>query len=221
MVAAPLAAQAPAAYVFRVPFKGLQGASVAKTSTANGPTLIGDGVSTQGACAYGGITGCATFNPADADPAVTLSNGNLTESSSAGTPRSVRTTVSESSGKWYWEETSTGPNTYSGVGTSAEPLSDHPGFDNYGWGYMTYLGRFYHNGNGPNGTGGATGKSRRFMLDLDAGTLLVYEGNSKLFTTTGVTGAIFPIASGGTATHNYGQSAFAYPVPAGYHAGFW
>lgn len=45
----------------------------------------------------------ATWNPADMDPGLTISGGNLTVTRSASGWVSVRATQSKSSGKWYYE----------------------------------------------------------------------------------------------------------------------
>jgi len=50
-----------------------------------------------------------TWNPSDAGAGITFSNGNLTVTAPSSTPqRSVRGTTSKTTGKWYYESTSTG-----------------------------------------------------------------------------------------------------------------
>ena len=46
-----------------------------------------------------------TWNPADKDPNVTLSNGDMTATNTTSNYGGIRTTVSVNSGKWYWEYT--------------------------------------------------------------------------------------------------------------------
>ncbi|UTH75699.1 hypothetical protein [Chromobacterium sp. IIBBL 290-4] len=64
-------------------------------------------------------------------------------------------------------------------------------------------------------------------FDADAGTLSVYNGGGKPYAVIYgnycpaalATGAVYNNTSSGA--FNFGGSTFAYPVPAGFHAGVW
>ena len=55
----------------------------------------------------GGVT-YATWNPADKGADITLSGGNLVATHTSDNAATVRANVGKSSGKWYWEITTTG-----------------------------------------------------------------------------------------------------------------
>lgn len=56
----------------------------------------------------GGAITYATWNPADKGTDITLSGGNLVATNTTDNAATVRATVGKSSGKWYWEITTTG-----------------------------------------------------------------------------------------------------------------
>lgn len=96
------------------------GISEAASSTPPGPSLF-----------------YATWNPADKAALVTLSNGNLTAESSTTNWRSARSTISKTSGKWYWEITmTTGTEFYVGVARSTATLENYIGADADGWAHQ-------------------------------------------------------------------------------------
>lgn len=170
----------------------------------------------------------ATFNPSDKDSNVTLSNGNLTVAASVNSVwTSVRSTISKSSGKWYWELTlaGTSPVVISPIAKSTAGLNDFLGADANGWGYYSADGKKYTGGLGS--VYGATytaGAVIGFALDMDAGTLTMYKNNVSQGTmVTGLSGEIFAGCSvqntGFTVTANFGATALTYTPPAGYNAG--
>ena len=77
----------------------------------------------------------ATWNPSDKDASVTLSGGNLVASSTSASWAAVRSTISKSSGKWYWEYTVTaiGNGHTQGIGNSSATLANYVGQDANGW----------------------------------------------------------------------------------------
>jgi len=177
----------------------------------------------------------ATWNPSDIGANLTLSNGNLTVTrDSAGAWRSVRSTLSKSSGKWYWEITAdvTTGDMLVGVGTSSFSLTNYCGSDanSYGW-YGS--GSKYNNGGSTAyaPTYNTNGTVIGLALDLDNGKIWwskngVFTGDPVAGTGeafSGLSGAFFAAVSLYTTsqafTANFGASAFSYSAPAGFTAG--
>lgn len=170
--------------------------------------------------------GTATWNPSDKNASYTLSNGDLTADSGAAVVM-CRSTISKSSGKWFWENTVTTEGYFfAGVATSSASLSSFLGNDAHGYGY-------YHNGNKyNNGSGAAYGASFTngdvigVALDMDAGTLTFYKnGSSQGQAYSGLSGSFFPACGNGSGSGasvcvaNFGASSFAYSVPSGHNPG--
>jgi Kip1 ubiquitination-promoting complex protein 1 len=177
----------------------------------------------------------ATWNANDKSTTLTLSSGNLVESSSSG--GGVRATVSHSSGKWYWETTitalATGQPPVLGLASAGTPLSE--GF--FGSGEFTFFGSgtgtliygsFSHIAYGANTT---TGDVIGVAADLDNRQITFYKNGASMglaYTSTLLpAGTYFPYicdpAAGGTSasTTNFGQAAFKYTVPSGYNSGWY
>lgn len=177
----------------------------------------------------------ATWNPADKEASLTLSNGDLTVTQPGSNGwRSVRSTLSVSSGKYYWEITiddAQGGDTLIGAGTSSFAITSYCGSDadSYGW-YGS--GSKYNNGASsgyaPTYT---TGDVVGVALDLDngkiwwskngtwtgdpvAGTGEAYSGLSGEFYA-----AVSPYNANKILTANFGASSFSYSVPDGFQAG--
>lgn len=159
-----------------------------------------------------------TWNPADKDGTVTLSGGNLTAASTGGAVRSV---FGASAGKYYFElKIPTGTSQAVGIGTASASLTSVPGDDAYAWAYWKYSGDIRNNSSPIQYTGStyanigilldATNKTVGFQLDGVAPT--IYHS---------ITGTVFYAMFGDadTCVANFGGSAFAYPVPAGYESG--
>lgn len=171
----------------------------------------------------------ATWNPADKNSGVTLSNGNLTATSSV-TGGLVRSTISKSSGKWYWEETVVSTLTHEpvvGVANSTANLTLYLGGDINGWGYYGDNGNKYNNNSGvAYGATFVAGDVIGMALDMNAGTLTFYKnGVSQGTAFTGLSGSIFA-ADGNTnessvTTANFGATAFAFTVPSGFNPGLY
>jgi hypothetical protein len=170
----------------------------------------------------------ATLNPADKNANMVLSNSDLTGTGQVGNAawQGVRSTVSKTSGKWYWEITLNQVNANAmmlGVGSSGAALTNFVGSDVNGWGYYQTGQKFHTNSSASYGASYATGDIIGVALDLDAGTLTFYKnGVSQGQAYTGITGTIFAMFSmkGGTppcgVTVNFGASAWAQTPPAGY-----
>jgi hypothetical protein len=168
----------------------------------------------------------ATFNPLDKAASVTLSSGNLV--ASAASAGAVRATIGKSSGKWYWEITTTGAVTGGsrGLGTAAATLANYPGFDANGCEYDKN-GRFYSSNFGsPYGTAFTT-ETIGIALDKDANTVIFYLNGVaqplKALPVALAAGTVFPMVGAGggihTYTANFGATAFASAIPAGFNGG--
>lgn len=194
-------------------------------------TLSGNGIS---AVVY------ATWNPADKYASLALGNGNLTVTASeGGVWRSVRADKSKSSGKWYWEITlpnGTG-NVAAGISDANVLVSGYPGTSNQA-GWIVNSTGVFHGGVTNTGAVGpivaGAGDVLSFALDLDNRRLFVarngvWQGAGDPVTGSSPAaglpaGAFFPMLTAlgpGSATANFGQSAFQHPVPSGYGAGVW
>jgi hypothetical protein len=168
-----------------------------------------------------------TWNPGDKSANITLSNGNLslTTTSPGGM---VRAAASRSTGKWYWEVTRTGGvDLVVGVAKATASTATYLGGDASGYGYIA------SNGNKVNGASStaygstyAVGVVIGVALDLDGGTLTFYRnGVSQGVAFTGLSGAFYPAEgttnSSDACTANFGASPFNYPPPSGFNAGFY
>lgn len=170
----------------------------------------------------------STWNPADKGAAITLSNGNLT--AAASTANGVRSTISVSTGKWYWEMTidSSLVNNIVAIGDSTTTLANSPGQDTHAWGYFEATGQSFHNAAlAAYGSSYTTGDVIGVALDAGGGSVTFYKNNVSqgALTLTGVSTPYFAMTgSGGTtsqATANFGATALTYAPPAGYNSGLY
>lgn len=170
-----------------------------------------------------------TWNPDDKGSACTLSDSNLT-ATGVQANGSVRSVFGASTGKWYWEITSTGTRyPVTGVARATATLTSFPGDDANGWSYYGLGARKF---NGPvDASYGTTWSSPSQVigvaLDMDAGTLGFFkDGVSMGIAFTGLSGTIYAMTGGDTnaaasvTTANFGATAFAYTPPVGFNAGF-
>lgn len=186
----------------------------------------------------------ATWDSANKDSSVTLSNGDLTANQgNDGGPRwgTVRSTIGKTSGKWYWELTMTQwDNPWGGMhgicNAGFTNWNNYLGNSASGWAKIDQgfgAGKM-HNGTGEDfaPTVTAAGSVMGFYLDVDAGTIGFIDpaGTDRgiMYTDTDITGGINYAATGagGGATHmiitaNFGASAFTHSVPSGYNAGLY
>ena len=172
----------------------------------------------------------ATFNPSDSNANITLSNGNLTASPNSGSWGSVRTTISKTSGKWYWEYTLAGgiASVMSGIAKSSFVLSNPLGttVTSDAWAYYINGAKYYNNTSPAYGASYTSGDIIGVALDMDAGTITFYKNNtSQGQAFTGITGAIFGalsvVTAGGSVTANFGATPMAYTAPSGYNQGLY
>src|SRR3990167_4654872 len=168
----------------------------------------------------------ATWNPSDKGANVTLSNGNLTASFDTS-DNAVRSTISKSSGKWYWELSfDSGTNAdFGGIALSTAALTDYVGADANGYGWWASNGWVMNSG-APVATYStlAAGDIIGIALDLDGGILTMYKNNTaQSATITGLSGTWFAAISrrgvAASITANFGATAFTYTPPTGFNAG--
>jgi hypothetical protein len=175
------------------------------------------------------ISGYATWNPADKNASITLSNGNLTVTSSGGTYDSVRSTISKSSGKWYFETTITAMSGCSptavvvGIATSSMSLSGYvgqgTGFTGEGYGCSGIW--LYDNTSAGGPATFAAGDVIGVAFDATPGNITVYKNNvSQYVVAIDITcpcyAAVTVYNGPTTVTTNFGATAFAYTPPTGY-----
>ena len=171
----------------------------------------------------------ATWNPADKNAAITLSNGNLTATSTAALNQGIRSTIGKSSGKWYWEVTGAFAGNWMGVGVAdtAAALTNWIGIDGHGT-QLSSSGNTWFNSVAGAGTTFVSGDVIGVALDMDARTLSFYKNNVLQATLSSArlpTGTLYAAFSSETqvvaATVNFGATPFVYSPPAGYNAGLY
>jgi hypothetical protein len=201
------------------------------------PTCLRMGAA--GASQGGGGGDYATWNSADKDSEVTLSNGDRTLSSASLSWADARGTVGKASGKWYYEATldTAGGDNYRyavGVGTASAALNIQAGNDSGGWAWRGNA-RKYHGGSYSSyGTAASPNDVVMVALDLDNGE--VYFGRQGTWfdssnpasgtnpAYTGLSGTLYPLAgplgSGVTytLTANFDPADMAYSIPSGFSA---
>jgi hypothetical protein len=192
---------------------------------------VGYAVPTTTFCSY------STWNPNDKGTG-TLSNNNLTFLGS--NTKSVRSTTSHRSGKWYFEvrfDSNTGVNTpLIGLAMGTANISWYPGYDTKGWSYYAAGHKYNNNIGTAYGATYGTGAIISVAYDADNGKVYFAKdctwqnssdpaaGTNPAF--TGLPIGLFAMVGGGstgntcTTTANFGLTAFTCPVPAGYTAGW-
>lgn len=177
----------------------------------------------------GGPSGTVTWNPADKDSFIVLSNGNLTATmSSFNSGKSVRATFGRSAGKYYFEvyndATSTSPYCAIGVASAMQGLG-HWLWEDDGYGVYQETGDKKHVA-----TGGAymsswgTGDTIGVAVNFDDGEIAFFKnGSSPGVAFTGVSGTLFPIitlyradAPAHQMTGRFKSADFAYSPAAGF-----
>lgn len=172
----------------------------------------------------------ATWDPANKNAGIALSNGNLT-AANGGNNQGVRSTIGKSSGKWYWEIS---PTVVSGSGASRIGGADSAyafgvlGVGATEWAYLNNGNAVNNNSSTAYGLSYTTGDVIGIALDMDAGTITFYKnGSSQGLAYSGLTGTVYAaVSTSGAATFwswvaNFGASAFAGAVPSGYHPGLY
>lgn len=178
-----------------------------------------------------------TWNPSDKNANITLSDENLTATSTNIAHKSVRATKSHDSDKLYFEiyinNAASSAYMYCGIGNSLATLSNSLGTDVNGWsfagdGYKRHGGAYSYVG--PTFT---TGDIIGIAVDLDSGKMWASKNNTwvgsgdpstganPLYTDTDITtSAIFPMASiypnGGVLSLRTTSSDVTYSPPDGF-----
>lgn len=172
----------------------------------------------------------ATWNPADKNANITLSNGNLTGTTNASPGNVIaRSTISKTSGKWYWECTINQAGAFHGISNSSEVLTNFAGQGTESLGYAYFGGVYNANASIASTTTYAVGDVIGYAVDAGARTLYLYKNNTLQTTiniSTYFTGAIFAAWSCSSApnfssTMNFGATALTYTPPTGYNAGLY
>ena len=181
-----------------------------------------------------------SWNPADKNAAITLSNADMTASSATTSAKMVRATTSNATGKWYFEGVITGVVAIFGLARSTSSLSASVGSAANDFGYYinnaTFNFHSFHNNiaSSPWFNGAATPATLGIAVDLDTGKLWVsYNGIWILGSSptggtgaqyTTCTGAMFPAWSGSITTASSNavlhlkEADFIYPAPSGFAA---
>jgi hypothetical protein len=189
----------------------------------------------------------STWDPAQLGTGVTLSNGNLTATANSAAWSSTQTTVSHSSGKYYFEFNSVSGGT-SGNGimfgvASTTPLNSYSGSTTGSYGAQFLPNSWYNNG-GANGNlypaGGQT-SSWGVAMDLTSkfiwirnnancsrwntgGDPVAETGGISISSVGGAGTNVYVTFSGGaggaSATGNFGQGTFTCSPPTGYTGGW-
>ena len=168
----------------------------------------------------------AVLNPLDKGSSITMSEGNLKISTTSTTAyQNIRSSLSMTSGKWYWE--ATGGACVLGIGTAATPVETNTALGNTanGWGYSS---NGVKTNSGSAVSYGATYTTSDVMgvaLDLVNGTLTFYKNGvsqgvaySGLSTSTEYFAMFGPFNSGVQQNWqvNFGQRPFTYTPPTGF-----
>jgi hypothetical protein len=182
--------------------------------------------------ASGGIT-YATLSPTDKSSYVALSNGDLTATFTRDELDNVRSTISKTSGKWYWESSATS------IGGSYLHVGSLSGSGDLLEGYTAgqldgvavnvngdyYVDNSYIGNLGVTITNGTIVGS---ALDMDSHTYYIYVSGTLRATVTGwyksghsYFGAADTWHNPGITTLNFGQSSFTYSPPSGFNSGLY
>lgn len=170
----------------------------------------------------------ATFNPADINANLSLIGGNLTVTWNSGSWGSVRSTISKTSGKWYWEyvfSASAANEHLGGFAKSTADITTYIGSDANGWSYYSKNTSSKVN-NGSFTAYGTTYTTETIgvALDIDGGTVEFFKNNVSqgVAFSSGITGAMYAAISlveAGTVTANFGATTLTYTPPSGFNAG--
>ncbi len=176
----------------------------------------------------GSFSGYSAWNPSDKGAAVTLSAGNRLARTSSSS-QSARGTQGYSTGKHYFEVTSTGGATdpdhivLVGVGQTGASLTLYPGFDAWGWAFYPQGAQKYTS-NTPGAYGSDTDTVGVMWNATDGEVSFKVSASAPSVAFTGVTGFLHPMwgagSSGGarTGSINTGATAFRWGLPSGFSA---
>src|SRR5436190_3332458 len=220
-------------------YMGTSGSSLASFGESLSSVLTTPAALPSSAATWG-VSGSVTIAWSLLDQAgITLSNASLTLTTTGGTG-GIRGAYGYSSGKFYWEYTTTswGINDNLGVGTSSALFSTASLVGNA---ITIKSGNIYVNSNTVQGTLGARANGDIIGVAVDLTARLIWfrvapagnwNGSGTANPATGIggfsisalTGALFPFyvngtGSGAVVTANFGASAFTGSVPSGFTSG--
>lgn len=173
----------------------------------------------------------AIWSPTDKDTPIQLLNNGLTilNSPNGAGWSSIRSNISKTSGKWYWEYKILASDTIlTGIGKISANLANFVWSDTSGWGYYS------NNGKKANwawlltyGASSSTGDIIGVAMDIDNWTVTFYKNVASqgvAFTSIGSPQyAMASVLDVGVVslTANFWQTPFAYAVPSGYSTGIY
>jgi len=219
---------------FYLPFNdGSNLTELTKDRSGNANNWTASGISLTSGATYDWMDDTPTNNfavlsPLNAAPTAAPSAGNLLAAHTSGATASrVGSSVAVNVGKWYWEATVVAKNnpTYPNVGIVPADVA----FSNSGSVDLSGTsGAKCIRGDGTNQAGGTYGGALTagmvlgFALDMDAGTVVVYENNVSQGTLASGLSGSYVAASGSynnsNVQFNFGQRPFAYTPPTGFKA---
>lgn len=165
----------------------------------------------------------STWNPADKDADVVLSESNMVAAVTAPALGAVRGTVGKAAGKFMFEVQCNDFNLLVGVGLSTAAVNNnYPGGDANGWGYYGINGTKWTN-NASAGYGATFTVGDVIGVLYDSGNLRFYKnGVDQGAAFAGLVGTVYPMFGPGTTgagtrncRFNPGAAGFLFPV-AGY-----
>ena len=222
---------------FYLPFTNTTSTStLVADSSPNGNNWTPNNISLTAGSTYDSLTDVPTLTSATvanyavlnplANGGGTLSNGNLTLTSSSAVWGTRLSTIAVTSGKWYFEVTIQTPGTSGfmvGVTQNSAPTS-HVGFDANGYGYYDAGTKYNNNVGTAYGSAMSANDVIGVAFDATAGTLTFYKNNvSQGVAFSSLTGAykfgVWAAGSAGTGcSFNFGQRPFSYTPPTGFVA---
>jgi len=177
----------------------------------------------------GEVGNYATLNPLSKSSVTNISGGNLAFSHNYSGQISQPTTISVSSGKWYFESTILNVGTtYPAIGIATSDYQaklSYLGSDAISWGYFANGQKCFNGSLAAYGASWTTNDIIGCALDLDAGTVAFYKnGTSQGVAYSGLVGSFMFAISGISSQDvvdvvinvNFGQRPFAYTPPTGF-----
>lgn len=182
-----------------------------------------------------------TWNPSDKSANVTLSDGNLRYTKTAGARNhdgSCRATIGKSSGKWYWEVNATdlklnNAEEAAGIAKISALMTQFIGGNANSWCYLSVNGQKYTNGSGAAlGPSYVTGDVLMVALDMNDGK--VWFGKNGVWQPSpaanpatgatpaysGLTGTIYPACGaydlGVILDAKFASASWTYSAPSGF-----
>jgi len=161
----------------------------------------------------------------------TLSNGNLTWSTTQNSYQGAEANVHKTCGQWYYEITYTSGDTRINTGVvdsfyDAISGNNRIGDDAHGWGFIDISTEKNHNGTQSSyGSSVAAGDILGVAVDVDGGTIELFKNGSTMgvMFNTGLPSDVYfyteinAFPSGSTSfTVNFGATAFTYTPPTGF-----